>query len=250
MHSFVIRAARALTPHEEIRDAAVWVEDGRIRSVGPRDSFTLPPGVREIRATDRTLAPGFMDVHIHGAGGHDVMEASESALRAIAETLARHGTTSFLATTVTSAPDALCQSARGIARSIAEQQTSASGAASRAELLGIHFEGPFISQARRGVHPAEWIVPPSLPLLDRMLDAAAGSARILTLAPELPGALNLISRARAAGLVVSLGHTDATFGQASAAIAAGSRHAAHVFNAMRPFSHRETGVLGAVLTSP
>jgi N-acetylglucosamine-6-phosphate deacetylase len=100
------------------------------------------------------------------------------------------------------------------------------------------------------VHPAKWIASPSTELLGQLLGEARGTAQILTLAPELPGALELISAARQAGLVVSLGHTDATFEQAQAGIAAGASHAAHVFNAMRPFSHRETGVIGAVLTSP
>ena len=120
----------------------------------------------------------------------------------------------------------------------------------RAEILGIHFEGPFISPARRGVHPVEWIAAPSLALFARMIDAAAGTARILTLAPEIPGGIELIDAARKAGIVAALGHTDATYEQAMDAIAHGARHAAHVFNAMRPFSHRDTGVLGAVLTSP
>jgi N-acetylglucosamine-6-phosphate deacetylase len=100
------------------------------------------------------------------------------------------------------------------------------------------------------VHPEKWIAAPSLPLLEQLLKAAGGAARIITLAPELPGALELIDAARAAGLLVSLGHTDATYEQAVAAIDRGARHAAHVFNAMRPFSHRDTGVIGAVLTRP
>jgi N-acetylglucosamine-6-phosphate deacetylase len=100
------------------------------------------------------------------------------------------------------------------------------------------------------VHPEKWIVPPSSELLAKLLGEARGTAQILTLAPELPSALELISVARRAGLVVSLGHTDATYEQAQAAIEAGASHAAHVFNAMRPFSHRGTGVIGAVLTSP
>jgi N-acetylglucosamine-6-phosphate deacetylase len=99
------------------------------------------------------------------------------------------------------------------------------------------------------VHPPEWIVPPSIPLLRKFLEAARGAGRILTLAPELPGALELVAAAREARLVVSLGHTDASYAQAMDAIERGARHAAHVFNAMRPFAHRETGVLGAVLTS-
>jgi N-acetylglucosamine-6-phosphate deacetylase len=118
-----------------------------------------------------------------------------------------------------------------------------------AEILGVHFEGPFIARARRGVHPPEWIVPPSIPLFERFLEAAKGAARILTLAPELPGAAELIAEARKAGVIVSLGHTDASYAEAMTAISRGARHAAHVFNAMRPFAHRETGVLGAILTS-
>src|SRR5258708_28129646 len=120
----------------------------------------------------------------------------------------------------------------------------------RAEVLGIHFEGPFISRLREGVHPAEWIQKPSAELLDTFLRAAAGNARILTLAPEIFGAMPCIDAARKAGLVVALGHTDATYEQARAAIARGARHAVHVYNAMRPFSHRDTGVIGALLTSP
>jgi len=99
------------------------------------------------------------------------------------------------------------------------------------------------------VHPVEWIAAPSLALFARMIDASAGTARILTLAPEIPGGLDLVDAARKAGIVAALGHTDATYEQAIDAIAHGARHAAHVFNAMRPFSHRDTGVLGAVLTS-
>jgi N-acetylglucosamine-6-phosphate deacetylase len=119
-----------------------------------------------------------------------------------------------------------------------------------AEILGVHFEGPFISRTRRGVHPEEWIQAPSISLFRRLLASAKDTARILTLAPELPGAAELIPEALRAGLVVSLGHTDASYAEAMAAISCGARHAAHVFNAMRPFAHRETGVLGAILTSP
>jgi N-acetylglucosamine-6-phosphate deacetylase len=241
---------RVITPQREIRDAAVIVEGGRIAAVGPRNEVTVPTGAKHVDARGITLIPGFVDVHIHGAGGRDVMEATPEALNAVAATLARGGTTSFLATTVTAAQDALCQSAAGIAKYISTQSNNGAAAKQRAEILGIHFEGPFISPARRGVHPAEWIAASSPTLLARMLESAAGTARILTLAPEIPGGLDLIDAARKAGLVVALGHTDATYEQAMDAIAHGARHAAHVFNAMRPFSHRDTGVLGAVLTSP
>jgi N-acetylglucosamine-6-phosphate deacetylase len=250
MTPYAIFPERIFTPQREIRNAVVIIEGSRITAVGARDDVTVPANAKRLEAPGITLVPGFVDVHVHGASGHDVMEAAPEALDAVAATLARGGTTSFLATTVTAAPDALCQSAAGIAKYIATCSEPGAPAKQRAEILGIHFEGPFISPARRGVHPVEWIAAPSLTLLARMLNSAAGTARILTLAPETDGGLDLIDAARKAGIVAALGHTDATYEQAMDAIAHGARHAAHVFNAMRPFSHRDTGVLGAVLTSP
>lgn len=250
MPPIVLHASRALTPFEEISDAALLIEGGVVTFVGRRSAIRAPARARVIEAGDKTVAPGFVDVHIHGAGGHDVMEADAAALSAIAATIAGHGTTSFVATTVTASTDTICRSAEGIARFIKQDQVSSSKKSCAADVLGIHFEGPFISAARRGVHPVEWLALPSVDALERFLAAADGTARILTLAPELAGAMPCIDAARKAALVVSLGHTDATYNQAIAAIRRGAQHAAHVFNAMRPFSHRETGVLGAVLTEP
>jgi N-acetylglucosamine-6-phosphate deacetylase len=250
MASLAIRCDRALTPLEEISDAVVVLAGEKIVRVGRRGEVSLPPGTQEHRARGMTLVPGFLDVHIHGAGGHDVMEATEEALRAVTETAAAHGTTALLATTVTASEQRIRESAQGIARVISSQQAAIPQTRPRAEIVGIHFEGPFISATRRGVHLAEWIAPPSVAALKGYLQAAEGTGRLLTLAPELPGALELITFASGAGLVVAMGHTDATYAEACAAIHRGVRHAAHVFNAMRPFSHRETGVLGAILTSP
>jgi len=247
MATTLLHAARALTPIIELLDAGILMRDGVIEAVGPRSSMTLPAGAREISATDKTAAPGFFDVHIHGAGGHDVMEATESALRAISTTIGAHGTTSFLATTVTADPEAICKSSESIARFIGLQhQVTAPGA----EVLGIHFEGPFISPVRRGVHPAQWIKLPSAELLGRFISAAGGHAQLMTIAPELLGAMPCIDAARKAGMVVGIGHTDATYEQTRAAVARGAHHAIHTYNAMRPFSHRDPGVIGAVLTSP
>ncbi len=245
----LIHADRAFTPFEEISDAVVVIQGSKIAAVGQRGKVDLPRGAREINAGGRTVVPGFVDVHIHGAGGHDVMEGTRESLEIITATVAAHGTTSLVATTVTASEKETRDSVAGIAHFILNTSQYPTRELS-AEILGIHFEGPFISPARRGVHPAKWIVPPSSELLAQLLGEARGTAQILTLAPELPGALELISAARQAGLVVSLGHTDATYEQAQAAIEAGASHAAHVFNAMRPFSHRGTGVIGAVLTSP
>ena len=247
MPPLAIHAGRVLTPLEEVADAVLLVEDGRIAAVGSREGMRVPAGSAEYDAPGMTIVPGFVDLHIHGAGGRDVMEATSEALATAAATLARRGTTSFVATTVTASAEDTCRSLEGIARYTASLQNRARG---RAEALGIHLEGPFINPARRGVHPAENIAAPSVETLERFFAAAGGALRILTLAPELPGALELVKRARDRGLVVALGHTDATYEQARAAIECGACHAAHVFNAMRPFSHRETGVLGAVLTEP
>jgi N-acetylglucosamine-6-phosphate deacetylase len=175
------------------------------------------------------------------------MEGTEDALKTVARTIATHGTTSFVATTVTASLDAICRSAEGIAHYFAQQHLADDP---RAEVLGIHFEGPFISSVRRGVHPQEFLKLPSADLLEKFIHAAKGRAQILTIAPELLGAMPCIDAARNAGLVVAIGHTDATYEQARAAIARGAHHAVHVYNAMRPFSHRDSGVIGAVLTTP
>jgi N-acetylglucosamine-6-phosphate deacetylase len=247
MSTILIHAGRALTPTTEIIDAGILIREGVIESIGPRSAVTLPAGAQEIQATDKTAIPGFLDVHIHGAGGHDVMEGSGDALRSITRKVSEYGTTSLVATTVTASTEETLRAVEGIAGYIAHQHDANER---RAEILGIHFEGPFISKQRRGVHPSEWIQPPSAETLDRFLKAAAGNARILTIAPELLGAASCIDAAVEAGLVVSIGHTDATYEQARAAIARGAHSATHVYNAMRPFSHRDPGVIGAVLTSP
>ena len=247
MATLLFHCKRALTPAAEIADAGILIRDGVIETIAARESMTLPPGAQEISATDSTAIPGFVDVHIHGAGGHDVMEGTPEAMRAVTRTVATHGTTSMVATTVTASADATLRSVADIAEYICEQHESEDA---RAEVLGIHFEGPFISSVRRGVHPSEFLRVPSAEFLDQLVRAAAGHASILTIAPELLGAMPCIDAARKAGMVVAVGHTDATYEQTRAAIAHGARHAVHVYNAMRPFSHRDSGVIGAVLTSP
>jgi N-acetylglucosamine-6-phosphate deacetylase len=186
-----IHTGRALTPLAEIPDALILIEDGRIRSIGPRAGTVLPPGTQELDARALMAAPGFVDVHIHGASGHDVMEATPEALAAVARCLARHGTTSFVATTVSAGMDQTLHSLEGLAGAIRAQRREsqpAGGSDFAAECLGVHLEGPFLNPLRRGVHPAEQLIPPAPATLARFLAAAQGFARILTLAPELDGA--------------------------------------------------------------
>jgi N-acetylglucosamine-6-phosphate deacetylase len=244
-----IYASRILTPQEELLDAVILVEGGRITAIGHRDQVKIPEGAVDYVASGMTVVPGFVDVHIHGAGGHDVMEATPAALDCITSTVARHGTTSILATTVTAPVDETCKSLEGIAQFIrSHEHQENTGLA--AEILGIHLEGPFISKTRRGVHPSDSITRPSIEILDKFRAASDGLIRILTVAPEIPGALDLIRAAVTNGIVAAIGHTDADYEQARAAIQAGARHAVHFYNAMRPFSHRDPGVIGAVLTEP
>lgn len=249
MTMMAIYAERALTPIEEIRDAAILVDGARIAAVGRRGEIAVPRGAVEFRArAGSTLIPGFVDVHIHGAGGHDVMEAEAAALDKITATVARFGTTSIVATTVTAPIEATCHSLEGIAAYIRAHESTADNARFGADILGIHLEGPFINPERRGVHPTASILAPSVESFEKFRAAAGNLIKLITIAPEMPGALKLIAAAVADGVVVGLGHTDADYAQARAAIQAGARHAVHVYNAMRPFTHRDPGVISAVLT--
>ncbi len=245
-----IYASRILTPQEELADSVILTEGGRITAIGHRDEVKIPSGAIDYVAAGMTVVPGFVDVHIHGAGGHDVMEATPAALDCITSTVARYGTTSILATTVTAPVQETCRSLEGIAQYIRSHQDVNESAGLAAEILGIHLEGPFISRARRGVHPPDAIARPSVEVLEKFRAASDGLIRIITMAPEIPGALDLIRAAVANGIVVAIGHTDADYAQTLAAIQAGARHAVHFYNAMRPFSHRDPGVIGAILTEP
>jgi N-acetylglucosamine-6-phosphate deacetylase len=157
--------------------------------------------------------------------------------------LAQHGTGSFLATTVTAPLDATLRSLSGLAKLLA--QPAAEG---QARPVGIHLEGPFLSHAKRGVQPPEHLLAPDIAVFDRFFDAAEGRVRLMTLAPELPGAAELAAHAISRGVRISMGHSNATAAETSAVIAAGAGSATHTFNAMRPLDHREPGILGTALT--
>ena len=249
MSLVAIAAKKIFTPLEVIEEGLLVVEDHVIRSVGSRHELAVPSGARFVDLGDRILAPGFVDIHVHGGGGRDVMEATAEALETVGRLAFRHGTTSFLPTTVTAPVPALLKSLQGIGALIGAWGTrKRSGNELMAEPLGIHLERPFLSAERRGVHLAEHLQKPSPALFQQFAEAARGTVRILTLAPELPGALELQEHAQRSGVKVALGHSDATFEQAEKAIEAGASHAVHTFNAMRPLAHREMGILGAILT--
>lgn len=242
----IVTAERLWTGSGVMHHPVVVIEDGRIAIIQSREAGETPAenGGRTLDFAGATLAPAFLDVHIHGAAGRDLMEATPDALRTIGSFLASRGTGSYLPTTVTATMDATLRSLSGLAGLLAKDPEPGI-----ARPIGIHLEGPFLSHAKRGVHPPDLLLDPDIAVFDRMFEAAEGWVRLMTLAPELPGAVELAAHATARGVRVSLGHSDATAAETRAAIAAGAVSATHTFNAMRPLDHREPGILGVVLTT-
>ena len=232
----LLTARRLITSEGTVEYPRIAVlEDGTISSID----------AGEANGSETTLTPAFFDVHVHGAGGHDAMEGTPKALRGIGQFLASKGVAHYLATTVTAPVDRTLRALEGIADAI--DASNEDGGTPGARPVGIHLEGPFISHAKRGVHPPSDIQSPSISLFERMQWAARGHIRLVTVAPEMPGALEFIAHATKAGTRVSIGHSDATAEETRIAIEAGAASATHTFNAMRRLDHREPGIAGVVL---
>lgn len=227
----VLAGARVVTPAGVLDHGWVAVSGGRITGVGTG----TPPAAATTDLGGAWLVPGFVDLHMHGGGGHNVGESPEAMAGAVAFHR-RHGTTATLVSLVAAPVEQL-----------AEQLGWIADLAANGRVLGAHLEGPFLAQARCGAQNPQHLLSPDTASLDRLITAARGSLRTITIAPELPGALQLIERAARAGIVVALGHSDATFEQGRAGIRAGATLATHLFNGMRPAHHREPGLVGAVL---
>lgn len=231
--------APAAAPGARRADALDAPGSSRSPAPGPAQGLAAhAPERRVLDAGGRTLVPGFIDLHVHGGGGADVLDGTEDALRTVSKALARVGTTAFLATTFLD-PDSGNRHLHTAAECVGRPLGGA-------ELLGLHLEGPFVSPDRRGGLPLTAIRPPSTQLLEEILEMTAGRLRFMTIAPELPGALGLIRTLNERGVVAALGHTAARYEEARAGIAAGIRHATHLYNAMPPLHHREPGPLLAI----
>jgi N-acetylglucosamine-6-phosphate deacetylase len=250
----VLSANRLYTPQEEIKDPLLFIEDGLISAVSSRAERDIPKNAMVIDLAsdglaEAILAPGFVDIHMHGGAGVDLMRAAPDQLPGLNKFLTTHGVTGYFPTTVAAPLDQTCAALGRLADAIeAAQGTHAEGDAMQARPLGIHLEGPFLSHKRRGVHPPEYLVEPTLEIFERLWQAAHGHVRMMTIAPEIPGALEVIAEAARRKVCVSIGHSDATLEAARAGVRAGARHATHTFNAMRPLDHRDPGILGEVLT--
>jgi N-acetylglucosamine-6-phosphate deacetylase len=225
-------------------DPILIVDDGRIAAIGNRTASELPPGANIRNFPGGMLAPAFFDVHIHGAAGHDIMEGTPEALSCVGKFLASRGTGVFLATTVSAPLDATLRSLERLAKVIAQDPVEG-----EAKPIGIHLEGPFLSHGKRGAHPANRLMAPDIGVFDRMWEAAEGNVRLLTLAPELTGAVELAAHATSRGVRVSVGHSDANATDTRRAIAAGATSATHTYNAMRVLDHKDPGILETVLTT-
>jgi len=239
----VLVADAVFTPEERLSDGWVHVRGTRIATVG---SGPLPPGLGApvLRLPDAAcLAPGFIDLHVHGGGGAQV-GPDPHQVGEVAAFHARFGTTGLLATTVPGPEDTLMETVRAVG---AVARRPSAGAA---QVLGCHLEGPFVSPERPGALDVRHLRPPDQAELGRLLDAGGASVQMIVVAPELPGALDLVATAASDGVVVAIGHTDATYAEATAGFDRGARAATHLFNGMRPFHHRDPGPAGAALAAP
>lgn len=188
-----------------------------------------------------TVFPGFIDEHIHGAGGADAIDGTVSALRTIAETIAEEGTTTFLATTMTQSKENILAALRAV------KEYREAAPETGARLLGVHLEGPFITAAHKGAQPLEYVAKPDIDVFDEYNAASGNAIKIVTLAPEEEGALSLIAHLSSIGVVASLGHTGATCADIQEAVKAGAKNITHTYNAQSPLHHREIGTVGSAL---
>ena len=187
------------------------------------------------------VLPGFIDEHIHGAGGSDAMDGTQKDLAIIAETIAQEGTTTFLATTMTQSKENILKAMRAV------KDYRAANGEKGARIAGVHLEGPFISAAHKGAQPLEYVAAPSAEVFDEYNEASGNCIKIITLAPEEEGALDFIRHLVDQGVTVSIGHSGATCAQVCAAMQAGATNVTHTYNAQSALHHREIGVVGSAL---
>ncbi|HEY4277254.1 MAG TPA: N-acetylglucosamine-6-phosphate deacetylase [Conexibacter sp.] len=253
MSELTLRGGRIVTP-AGMCDGDVVVRDGRIAGVvdggvgadhrggGTHHSVLGEAASGVIDLDGRWVLPGFIDLHVHGGGGAQFNTDDAAEVHDAARFHAQHGTTALLATTVSAPPEELLAALGAIGEAVNAP------VAGTAAVIGAHLEGPFLSRAWPGAMDAATFLDPEKLLTKQLL--AAGPVRSTTIAPELPGALESIARFAEAGALVSLGHSDARFAHAEAAVAAGARAVTHAYNAMRPLHHRDPGLLGAALDLP
>ena len=220
---------------DKIELGSVLIENGKIKEINPKTHNET----EVLDAKGLYLSPGFIDVHIHGAAGHDTMDGTFEAINEISKSIVKHGTTSFTPTTMTVSIDAIRKS-MGVIKEAKVNGTDG------ALVLGAHLEGPFINPGAIGAQNPNYLIPPTIENYNAMVGDCEDAVVSITIAPEVPGAKDLIKILSKKGVVCAIGHTKATYEEAMEGINCGCGHATHLFNAMTPFSHREPGVVGAI----
>ncbi|OPL17459.1 MAG: hypothetical protein AVO38_00265 [delta proteobacterium ML8_D] len=239
----IILTGTLITPFELVKDRAVVIEDGKIVSVEDKKNIAGTSNSEVINVTDGFIVPGFIDIHVHGGGGFDTMDGNYDAIKEISRAHSRFGTTAFLPTTMTMSKDRILKSLK----SVNEAFVRGTG---YSEVLGANVEGPYINPIRKGAQKEEDIRNASIDEFIEFNEASGNIIRITTVAPEMPGALDLIQWLHKHGIIISIGHSNATYEQAREGVKAGISHVTHIFNAMTGFAHREPGIVGAALFSP
>lgn len=219
---------------DKIEKGSVLIEKGKIKEINPSNVNDT----EVIDAEGLYLSPGFIDVHIHGAGGCDTMDGTVESINTIAKTIVEHGTTSFTPTTMTVAAEDIRKSMKVI-KKLKEEGTEG------ANVLGAHLEGPFISPKAIGAQNPNFLLAPSVENYNKIVGDYGDAVVSITMAPEVEGAKELIKYLSDNGVTVSMGHTKATYDEAIEGIKCGACHSTHLYNAMTPFTHREPGVVGA-----
>lgn len=242
-NKLAVVGGKIVTRDGVIEDGVVLAADGHISFVGRARDAGPEPGSEIINAAGLTVLPGLIDTHVHGSHGDDVMFGGAESVRRISRAQLRYGTTAYLPSTVSAHHDALLRALEACA-------AAAEDGGPAAEIIGVHVEGPFINRNKKGAHSLETLRDPDLDQCTEYLRAAPGLVKIMTLAPELPGGMELIRLLVAHGVVASLGHSEADYDTALEAIEAGATHATHLYNAMPALHHRKPNLTAACLSEP
>lgn len=239
----LVKNVRIYAENSIIENGFLKIEEGKIKEVGSIKHLTNQQQYEEVKLPSHfKVIPGLIDVHIHGVNGADTMDATTQALQTMATALPGEGTTSFLATTITQVNEAIEQAIINASDYIEHHQSSG-----KAEILGIHLEGPFVNPNKAGAQPVEHIIDPNLETFKKWQELSKNTIKLVTLAPERPGGLEFIKYLNKNGIIASIGHSDATYEEVTKAITAGATQVTHLFNQMAGLHHREPGVVGAAL---
>lgn len=235
--AYILQNVQVALQNRIIPAANVWISEGQIMKIETED-LTIPEGEYErIDGGGHLLVPGMIDVHIHGANGYDMMDGTEKSIQEVSSACALSGCTSFLATSVSSTLEDLLEMIRSVKRVIGHEVG--------AKIAGIHLEGPYLNPKRKGMQNEKYLRHPNLEEMNLIFQEAGSLIKMVTIAPELPGGMELISFLKEKGVVIAIAHSDATYEEAKQAFASGASHVTHCFNGMRPIHHRDPGVIVA-----